>query len=165
MEISGKLCLDTDGLQAASARDAGSKCGIVRTGGRASSDWTSSTRIWQVGNRPQGLKDKSYNERFRVGQRAKQQNEYRIWKSAQTTGSKGMGSHFGKFVRNWQEVPDKLKKAHLCFPSLRNTYTGLRFITKFTRDNTVTKEIIKIIYEWVLVDRLRKVSDKIEQSN
>lgn len=62
-----------------------------------------------------------------------------------------MGGHFGKFVSNWQKVQDKLKKSHFCFSSLTNAYIG--FITKFTRDNTVIKEIIKIIYHWMLVDR------------
>lgn len=60
------------------AKNAGSNDGTVRTGGRANSDGASGTRIWQVGKRPQGFKDQSYNERFRVGQRAKQQNEYTI---------------------------------------------------------------------------------------
>lgn len=76
-----------------------------------------------------------------------------------------MGSHFGKLASNWQKVHKKLKKSHFCFSSLRNAYTGMRFITKFTKDNTLTKEIIKIIYHWVLVDRLRKVFDKLEESN
>lgn len=73
-EISGNLCADNNGLQGAPARDPGSKSGTVVTDGRANSEGTSGTRIWQEGKRPQGLKDKSYNERFRVGQRAKQQN-------------------------------------------------------------------------------------------
>lgn len=120
-----------------------------------SSDGTSGAWSWQEGKRSQFLKDKGYNERFRVGQRARLQNEYR--KSGQTIKSK-LGSHLGKFASNWLWVQDKLKKSHFYFPCLGNAYTG--FIVKFTRDNTVTKEIIKIIYHWVVVNRLGKISKR-----
>lgn len=62
-----------------------------------SSDGTSGAWSWQEVKRSQFLKDKGYNERFRVGQRARLQNEYR--KSGQTIKSK-LGSHLGKFASN-----------------------------------------------------------------
>jgi len=76
--------------------------------------------------------------------------------SGQTIKSK-LRSHFDKIAGNWQRVQNKLKKSRSYFPCLGNAYTGLRFNTNFTRDNTVTKEIIKIICYWVVVNRLRSL--------
>ena len=64
MESSGEPVVDIDGVQEAPARDTSSRFGMGRMDGRASSDGTSGARIWQEGNRSQGLKDKGYNERL-----------------------------------------------------------------------------------------------------